>query len=308
MINPIETMKDGFGAIKFWGSKNAPIIFTTVGCIGVVVGTVTACIQTTKIDSITARRDDELADLDLDLKMGHITEKEYRNGLRKTYICWALRMGKNYALPAFIEIGGLFCIGYGQAKALSRCAAATALLTEALQRNKKLEDFIHDNMGEEGLTRAIAGEGVTITEMPPGCEKPTSYKKYFDDQTEFDFVWTVGNGEYSKNDPVLNERVRRDTQTWANRCQRGYWDMCHLNDIYRRYELFDKVRTEHDKSAMGWPSVKCGHDYEVIIEHRPLPGTERPEEGKTEPDYLVHFVNPPIPCRDIQIEAGFCAS
>lgn len=306
MINPIETMKDGFSAIKFWGSKNAPVIFTTVGCIGVVVGTVTACIQTTKIDGITARRNDELADLDTDYKMGHLTDKEYRHELRKTYICWALRMGKNYALPAVIEIGGLFCIGYGQAKALSRCAAATALLTEALQRNKKLEDFIRDNMGEEELTRAIAGEGVTITEMPPGSEKPTSYKKYFDDQTEFDFVWTVGDGEYSKNDRSLNERLRRDTQEWGNRCLMGYWDMCRINDIYRRYGKYDMVRSEYDVACMGYPSIKTGKDYPLVIEHRPLEGTTRP--GKPEPDYLVHFVNPPIPCRDIQIEAGFCAS
>lgn len=303
MSNFMDGVKIKFGVAKAWGMSHAPTIFTVVGAIGVIAGTVTACIQTKNMSDILEERDKKLDLIDEQYDNEKLGDREYRSMVRHEYICWALRIGKNYAIPAAIEILGLGLIFKGHGMLLTSCASLSTLLTEALNREKALEDRIRDEYGEDALERLKYGEPCIMWKDDGDGDQQTSY--IYDDRTDWDFIWKPGMGEYSSTDEEWNDRVRRTVQLWVAKSQQLYGSYAQINDIYRRFGAFDKIRSEYDEACIGYPNLKLS-DYKCKIEFIPIPGTT--SKKKTCPDYRVHFINKPIPCKDMNIEARFQVS
>jgi len=301
----MDGLKDRCSAVKLWGINNAPTILTVVGSISVVVGTVMACVKTANVAEITEERNSKLDILDQDKEDGYLDEKEYGHKVRNCYFSWALAMGRNYAIPATIEIFGLFCIGKGHGMMLGRCATLGTLLNEAITKNAEFEERVRAEIGDEAFNRLKMGEPTAVTTAEPGKEPVTTYE--FDPETEdFDFVWTEGMGEYSVNDHNFNMKCLRDYVLYARYAQQRYKSYCPVNDIYRMFGAYNKIRTEYDTENMGFPNLKLAPNYECKIELIPIEGTTR--KDKRCPDYHVHFIRKPICCRELNVEAGFRAS
>lgn len=302
MINILESAKGTFGVVKFWSMKNAPTILTAIGSIGVIAGTVAACIQTKNVKEITEDRNVVLDGLDEERET--MTRKEYNAHIRDTYICWSLRIAKNYAVPAAIEILGLALIWKGHVDILTRCAALGTLLTEALQREANLEARIKEEYGEDVLRKLKYGSPTTL--YTEDGEGNSSTQVIYDDSKDYGFIWTSGQGSFSDNDPDWNDQQRRNCNLYINNSTRLYGGYASINDVYRYFGRYDLVRSEYDASAFGFPNRKIAPDYEFYVYAEPIPGTTGP--NKKAPDLRIYFKNPPIPCLEMNIEAGFQAS
>lgn len=302
MIDIFENAKESFGVVKMWGIKNAPTILTVIGSIGVLAGTVAACVQTKNVKYIT---DDRNMALDaLDYHKDDMTEKAYRAEVRDCYICWSLRIAKNYAVPAAIEIVSLAFIWKGHVDMLTRCAALGTLLTEALQRESILEQRIREEYGEDVLNKLKYGDPTTVTELYSDGTSKTHLE--YDDSKDWSFVWSSGQGSFSDNDPNWNDQQRRGCNLYMNNSMRLYGSYASINDIYRYFGRYDLVRSEYDAACIGFPNKRIAPNYEFYIYAEEIPGTTGPD--KEAPDLRIYFKNPPIPCLEMNIDAGFQAS
>ena len=304
MSDIFEGFKTKIGVIQMWGTKNAPTILTVAGAISVVAGTVVACVKTKNMSDILEKRNDRLEELDQEYKENKLDEKEYRSAVRKSYVCWALRIGKNYAIPAAIEVLGLAMIFKGHGMLLTSCASLSTLLTEALDREKALEDRIREEYGNDALLRLKYGDPVTLTREGEDCDPITTFE--YDEGYDWDFKWTSGMGEYSDTDEKWNDSVRRKIQMWIQNSQQLYGSYGAINDIYKRFGAFDKIRSEYDFECIGFPNLMLAPGYTCGIELQPIEGTTN--KKKTCPDYWVHFIRKPIPCKEMNIEAHFRAA
>lgn len=101
--------------------KHAPEILTGVGVTGVIVGTVMACKETTKIDPILEEHNKKMDDIHMCADTGITVDKETSTGVpytaadkrKDTAICYAktaLELGKLYLPSALVMGGSIGCI------------------------------------------------------------------------------------------------------------------------------------------------------------------------------------------------------
>lgn len=304
-IKIIDILKDRTTGLRKWGVDNAPTILTVVGSISVVAGTVTACIQTLNLAELKEERDEQLDILDDDRDSKSLSDKEYSRRLRGVYFSWALAIGKNYIIPAALTGLGLGCIFKSDGMMITRCTNLGVLLNEALTRSSEFEERVRERFGDEVFEELKAGDPVAkITKIENGEEKTTL--EFDPDKIEFDFVWTSGMGEYSDNDQHLNQESVRNCVMWINQCRRRYAQYGPVNDIYRYFGAYNRVRSEYDAECIGYPNIDVDAEYAFDIHMIPIEGTTN--EHKRCPDYLLHLVRKPISCRYANIDHGFQAS
>ena len=148
MLNNITSFfKNIFYKVSFDLRKHSPEILTTVGVVGVVAGTVMACVATTKLEKTLEEHKKEIEDVH-DSK-NRISEKEYRQDITKAYGKTVWSMIKLYGPAVLVESSAIGCL-IGSHKILSNrnAALATAYTTvsSAFDAYKKR---VAEKLGEE---------------------------------------------------------------------------------------------------------------------------------------------------------------
>lgn len=306
MIKPdmkiISIAQGHLSGLKLWGISHAPTILTYVGVASQIIGMIDACVKTANMPEIIEERDWDLDALRLDWVDKRMTDKDYRRAVGSRYISFGLKVGQNYLIPAALEIFGIACILKGHGMMLTRCAALGTLLMEATERENRLEESIRREYGEEVLDKLKRGEPIGEIGVC-GPDGEFKQEKVYDYIQDFEFIWDVGMGDFCPNDNAMNHAIVRQIELWGKSQQLPYGGLCRINDIYRRFGAYFKIRSEYDKAEIGFPN-KLIKDYplKIVAIEQPLPFDR---EGATAPPLLIKFERKPISCLDLQIDHGF---
>lgn len=305
MIKPdmkiISVAQGHLSGLKLWGISHAPTILTYVGIASQIIGMIDACVRTANMPEIIEDRNADADALRSDWIDGKMTDKDYRRAIGSSYISFGLRVGRNYLIPAALEVFGIACILKGHCMMLTRCAALGTLLMEATERENRLEDAVRKEFGEEVLTKLKRGEPVgEIGKMNP--DGTVTKELIFDEPEDFDFIWKPGMRDFCPDDNAMNHRIVKQLELRGQMQQIPDGGLCRLNDIYYWFGAFDKRRSEYDKLEYGFPNEKdAKYKFELVAEELELPFDC---EGSA-PPLLIRFVRKPISCLDLQIERGF---
>lgn len=293
----------------------APTIWTVVGCLSLVGGTVVACLRTGNMDEIKQRRDDILDLYEKEFNEKKITEKEYHRQMGHAYRSWAWDIAVNYAPAAFLEALGIFSVFKGHTMVLGRLAATSGLLAESLKRENFLERRIREVYGDEAYEQLVNGEAVIVEK--DGTET-TVAEKYGDIPKELSFIWHEGMGDFCPDDNAMNWNIVSSIQNYFNMSASHYGNYVPINAVLDIFGAGDIARPEYDKATIGYPNtklmLKLGYSLKEIekhyslklkVEELPFKATDSPGRA---PDLKITFVNPPMPCSELMIKAGVRAA
>lgn len=280
----------------------APTILTVVGCVSLIGGTVVACLRTDNLKEINQQRDDILDLRKEEYDAGKVDFKEYRGEVGHAYTVWGWNVFRNYAPAVALEVLGVACILKGHSMMITRYAALGALLTEKIQQQDYLEQRIREVYGDEVYEQLMNGEDIIVEK--DGKEEVVSKKDKHDILTDdFSFIWTEGMGDYNPESNASNWQIAKSIQENGNWATRRYGYFAGINDIYRQFGAFHKVRSEYDAACLGWPNVKI-KDYPIQLKITEVKGGDMLKA----PALKIEFVNKPIVCSQAMINAGYMVS
>ena len=138
-------------AVKSGAKRRSPEILMAVGTIGVVTATVTACVQTRKLDDILTEHEETL-DRIKKLRIDSAELGEPQNYGKETvmvYTATTFKVARLYALPLTIGAASLFCF-FGAHHILKKRALALAAAYNALDTGfKQYRERVANRFGEE---------------------------------------------------------------------------------------------------------------------------------------------------------------
>lgn len=301
----VQSATGYLGAARIWGVTHAPTILMGVGIVSQVAALISACVQTVNMPDIIEDRDQDLDSLRLDWIDKRMTDKDYRRAVGSRYISFGLQVGRNYLVPLALEVFGIACTIKGHNMVLTECAALGTLLMEATERENRLEDAVRNEFGEEVLTRLKRGEPVgEITHV--SSDGTVRKEVIYEELEDFDFIWDRGMRDFCPNDNNMNHTMVGIIEGWGRNSQQLYGGLCRINDIYRRFGAFDKIRSENDEVELGFPSMlidgwKDEYELKLVAEEEPLPFNR--EDGSA-PPLRIKFVHKPIACKELYKAQG----
>ena len=299
--NLISTAQGHLGSLKVWGISNAPTILMGVGITAQLAGMIMACVKTANMPDILEARNNDVDALKLDWVDGRMTDKEYRRALGSRYISFGLEVGRNYLVPAALEVFGVACILKGHGMMLTRCAALSTLLMEATERENRLEEAVRKEFGDEVLERLKRGEpvGEIATINPDGT---VTKEPVYDELEDYGFIWKAGMKNFCPDDKYMNERIVLTLEGRGKRIQAEEGGLLRINEVYDWFGAYDKKRSDYDKVLVGYPSEDVAkYPFKIIATPQEIP---EGYEGSA-PPLKISFERKPIPCIYTQIDNGF---
>lgn len=287
-----------------WTERNAPSI-ETYGGLGLIFGgTIWACKRTLNMPGILEELAVNVEGIREDYADDKLSEREYAKALTKAYARWALKVLKNYAGSAAMVVLGYSLVIKGHNDNLTRIASLTTLLRESADRESRLEQAILDNYGPEVLEKLKNGE--PLEEIEGEEEEPE--EAYKEELTDFDFIWRGGMGDFCPHDNAMNWRIARENILYYNMLRKKYGRYASINDIYRTFGAFDKVREAYDDSMIGFPNIQSkdgNRELDIIIQEMPF-NAESDRKKQSAPDLKIIFKEKPISCLEWHRKKGFC--
>lgn len=197
-FNGISKGIKGFAhAVKAGAKRRSPEILMVVGTVGVVATTVTACVQTRKLDDILIEHEATMDRIKkLRIESAKIEEpNNYGKETAMAYTATTARVARLYALPLTMGVASLFCF-FGAHRILKKRALALAAAYNALDAGfKQYRSRVAERFGDEvekqirhGVTPKEIEETVTdengktqtikrTVEVADGKTSP--YQRYF---------------------------------------------------------------------------------------------------------------------------------
>lgn len=245
--------------MKLKGRKYSPEILLVLGIAGVATGTILACISTTKIPEVSAKKEDELADMHsrLDPNPKAIVEETQLQEIKKEttaiYLKTGVRYAALYAAPVLVTGISLSCLVFSNVILRKRLIGASAAFAAMSASFKEYRGRVAERYGEE-IEKEIRynikpKEVEVITVDANGCEKTkTETIKVLDPNGYSDFARCYDSTCIGwRKDPQANLIFLKCQQTAANeRLKRnGY---LFLNEVYEMLG-FPKIK---EGQAAGW--------------------------------------------------------
>lgn len=302
-VSKEEIIKTGSNMVS-WVECNAPSI-ETYGGLGLIFGgTVWACKRTLNLPSIMEELAANVEGIREEFADDKLSEREYARALTKVYVKWALKVMKNYAGSTAMIVLGYSLVIKGHNDNLTRIASLTTLLRESADRESRLEQAILDNYGPEVLEKLKNGEPLEEIES----EETSAEEGEPEELVDFDFIWRGGMGDFCPHDNAMNWRIARENILYYNMLRKKYGRYAPINDIYRTFGAFDKVREAYDKVMLGFPNLFSEDgNRELDIKIQEMPFNAEPDRKKqSAPDLKIIFKEKPISCLEWNRTAGFC--
>lgn len=245
--------------IKMTGRKYSPEILLVLGIAGAVTGTILACVATTKLPEVRAKKEDALDDMHakLDTDPDDITETNNIQEIKKQTTAIYLRTGVRYAslyAPAVIVSGiSLSCLVVSNIILRRRLIGATAAYAAISASFKEYRGRVADRYGDEvekEIRYNIKQEELTTTTVDAKGKEKTKVEKIkvMDPNKLGDYarMWDDGNPGWTK-DPQTNLAFLKCQQAAATKRleMQGY---LFLNDVYEMLG-FPKIQ---DGQVAGW--------------------------------------------------------
>lgn len=138
-------------AVKAGTKRRSPEILMAIGTVGVIATTVTACVQTRKLDDVLTEHENTLDRIKtLRTKSAELGEpNNYGKETVMAYTATTLRVARLYALPLTIGAASLFCF-FGAHRILKKRTLALAAAYNALDAGfKQYRGRVADRFGDE---------------------------------------------------------------------------------------------------------------------------------------------------------------
>lgn len=251
------TLQRSFNKTKFKARKHAPTIMIIGGAVGVVGGTIMACVATTRLDEVLAVRKEKIDKLNQVMETPEVmdppySEEEYTKDILKVNAHAVWDITKLYAPSFMVMSTSLFMILYSHKIMRGRNVALTAALGSVFNEFKEYRERVAERFGEETERDIFHNAKTEVVEETvvdeDGNEKVVSkvIKKFDNDYSEYARFFDVGNPNWTK-DPEDNLWFLKQQLKYANQklVAKGY---LFLNDVYEALGL-EKTKAGH---VMGW--------------------------------------------------------
>lgn len=288
-------------AVKNGAKRRSPEILMAVGAVGVVATTVTACVQTRKLDDILTEHESTMNRIkNLQEESAKIGEpNNYGKETVMAYTATGVKIARLYALPLTMGAASLFCF-FGAHKILKKRALALAAAYNALDTTfKQYRGRVTERFGEEvekqirhGVTPKEVEETVTdengetktikkTVEVADGKTSP--YQRYFTRSNPRwdnspDAVYFMLKGEMRAMNDLLMARA------YSNPHGIGYVT---FNEVLERLKF--EMPIDGSGLLVGWiydAKNPLGDNYiDFDVKACMLPG----ENGKLEKAYSIDF-------------------
>lgn len=222
-------------------SKHSPEIFTGAGIGLMVMGTVTACQSTLKVDDILDWNEEKKEKIKV-AREEHpdvYSEKDAAKDQSVLLVQTGVQMAKLYAKPLTFTGLGILSIMYGHKILNTRHIQAMAAYTALSEVTKQYRGRVVEELGDEADKRFLFGTEKKEIEVekfdkngePTGKTKKTKAPVVnTDDISEYAKFFDSGSPHWSKN-PDYNLNFLKTQQEYANQLlhSRGH---VFLNDVY----------------------------------------------------------------------------
>lgn len=230
----IDILKSFVYKTGFELKKRSPEILTGVGIVGVVTGTVMACVATTKLEKTMEPHRQKLNDIH---ENPNPDESEHRKEIVSEYGKTALDLIKLYGPSVAVESASIGCLLGSHKIMRNRNAALAAAYTTVSKAFEAYKDRVAENIGpdkEKEIRYGIKEEEVEEEYTDKKGNKKTRKKtvKTMDGgaRSPYSIFWTAGCNGWDK-DPGVSKRNLFEKQAWANERlkRRGH---VVLNEVY----------------------------------------------------------------------------
>ena len=288
-------------AVKVGAKRRSPEILMVVGTVGVVATTVTACVQTRKLDDVLTEHEETINRIkNLRTESAKIGEpNDYGKETVMAYTSTAIKVARLYALPLTIGAASLFCF-FGAHKILKKRALALAAAYNALDAGfKQYRGRVAERFGDEvekqirhGITTKEIEETVTdengeekvVTKTVDVADGKTSpYQRYF----------TRTNSHWDRSPDTIYFYLKSEQEAMNNRLKHRAYTNPRGVGIVTYNEVLERLGFEMpmDGSGLlvGWmfdANNPLGDNYiEFDVKGCMLPG----EYGQLEKAYSIDF-------------------
>lgn len=273
-----KAMKD----LKFSTMCHKPEIMTIVGITSMVVGTVIACVQSTKLESVACKKESEMWNLNRDLALSTDTEEMITNKRKKETVLIYSKMVGNVVLlylPSVLLIGGgaaSILVGVDVLK--KRNAALIAAYAALNTSYKKYREEVTERYGSDvdndiylgqstKKIKKIGEDGQKTTELVKVQSKDplAPYHKLFDEATSRYYEKDIDMMKFFLygQERLANERLSQD----------GF---LFLNDVLDALGL-EKTqagqvvgwRYDHKEGESGDGHVSFGLNFDLLYSENP---------------------------------------
>ena len=242
----LSMIKKAASSAKFFVDKNSPEILIFGGIAGMVVATVLACNETTKLEEVSEKGKEEIEEV-----KKYPTAQTYKRDLTIAYARHAGRLVKLYS-PAIILGGASISAVLGGHSILRQRNLAMAAAYSALDEGfKKYRSRVREELGEEVDRRMRFGgkeESVEVMEADEeGKEKKKKVKGVtYADCSDYARFFDCGSVKWTKNADA-NLFTLKQLERYANEMleARGH---LFLNEVY---DMLDIPRTQAG-TVVGW--------------------------------------------------------
>lgn len=237
-------------SLKLKAKKNSPEIMLVTGIVGIVGGTIWACVKSLNVRDIIDNHHRKILDVKASYKP---EEKPYKKELTKVYASTAVEMGKNYIFPAALEVTSIGLMIGSNNILYGRNLALTAAYTSLQDKFKELKKVVPKEEIHKAIEKKM--EGATEEEKTEAINKIDSsiYARIFDYHSS---NWTPSSMYY-------NLLFLKNQQNYFNDLlnSRGH---VFLNEVYDALDVCRPGETNpHTKAGavVGWVKGSGGDDY-----------------------------------------------
>lgn len=249
--NMMDSLKKIFYDAAFKLKKHSPEILVGTGIVGVVTGTVLACVATTKLEKTLEPHKKELEAIHSDKE--HMTESEYRRNVTRAYGKTALSMVKLYGPAVLVEGSAIGCLIGSHKIMQNRNAALASTLATVSTAFDSYKKRVAAKLGEEAekeLRYDIREEEIEEEYTDEKGKKKTRKKiiKTMDENEHSPYSRFYDAGCYGwSRDASANLIFLKNAQAYFNKRLeiRGY---VFLNEVYE-YLNYPPIR---EGQYVGW--------------------------------------------------------
>jgi len=266
---------------------HSPAILMVSG-IGLGIATiVTACKQTTKLSDILEESNEEIAQIDqaeahpedMSFKDGsEYTPEDAKRDRKIIKRHTAMKIAKNYAIPALLGVSSVLCILGGYKILHDRNVALTTSFNAVTAAFAKYRERVIAEQGEVMDRHFRYGTKINkvVKKDPETGEETVSYEEELscpeaaneclNPNLCWDFAAST-SPEFRREWGLRQENVSflKDTETWAKSVvrTRGYllaYEICQVLNLETNKDAYNWgwMRPETDEEKMKWPEVSIG--------------------------------------------------
>lgn len=263
-------------------SKHAPAIFTGVGIVGMIGGTVLACKATKDAVYILDWYETDKNEAEESMEIASEEEKkDISDSLKQQGKEVTKAVVKSYIPAVAVDVVSIGCLVQGHRIASKRLLTMTGIAANTAAQFAAYRNRVRQSENGEELDQLYLKGGVEKTVTEEKTTKKGNVKKVEkkvtvpnpDEHGKYAFQLKLGDGYFNKNPEIMFyslQNLERDLTRRLRHSKKGIV----LNDIYEEMKIRDKdgaIRFDQEGMIVGWvddgtdKEISFGIDYDFVL-------------------------------------------